>query len=195
MQKKKLYQFLCPALSGLLLLLLLALSNAGFAQDRTIDSAGPSRSNSRSAALTHRVKVFLIAVDDNGKSGKRIGCNDSVVAVMREVRPTPAPLRVALEELLRMPQEYRTSSTTASSSATPELYNALGRSELRLNRVSVQKGLARIHLGGRLTSGGVCDSPRIVAQIEETALQFPSVKGVKVFINGTPLSDYLSERD
>jgi hypothetical protein len=52
-----------------------------------------------------------------------------------------------------------------------------------------------IYLGGRLTSGGVCDTPRITSQIEETARQFPSVKTVKVFINGTPLSAYLSERD
>jgi spore germination protein GerM len=45
------------------------------------------------------------------------------------------------------------------------------------------------------TDGILRCNPRVQAQIEETALQFPTVKKVKVFINGLPLSEYLSERN
>src|SRR5688572_1717991 len=58
------------------------------------------------AAGVQEVKLFLIAVDDAGRSGKKIGCNDSVVAITRELRPTRTPLRAALEELLRLPRRY-----------------------------------------------------------------------------------------
>ena len=136
-------------------------------------------------AGAQEVKLFLIAIDDVGRSGKKIGCGDSVLAVTRQIQRTRAPLRAALEELLRMPERY---------GSDPELYNALHRSELRLESVSVRRGLARINFAGQLVTRGVCDSPRVQAQIEETALQFPIVKNVQVFINGTALSEYLSER-
>ena len=137
------------------------------------------------AARGQEVKLFLIAVEDAGRSGKKIGCDDSVVAVTRELRPTRTPLKAAIEELLRIPRSY---------GSEPELYNALHQSELRLESVSIRRDVARLNFAGRLVTGGVCDSPRVQAQIEETALQFPTVKKVKVFINGTPLSEYLSER-
>jgi spore germination protein GerM len=147
------------------------------AKDETIST--------RKSAGTREVKLFLIAVDDAGRLGKKIGCGDSVVAVTRELRPTHTPLRAALEELLRIPRTY---------GSNPELYNALHQSDLRLVSVSVRRGMARLSFAGRLVMGGVCDGPRVQAQIEETALQFPAVKKVKVFINGAPLSAYLSER-
>lgn len=46
------------------------------------------------------VKIFLIAQDDNGKSGKKIGCNDSVVGVNVTIQPTVSVLRAAYESLL-----------------------------------------------------------------------------------------------
>ena len=40
--------------------------------------------------------------------------------------------------------------------------------------------------------GGVCDDPRIKAQLEESALQFNTVDKASVFINGVPLDQLLS---
>jgi hypothetical protein len=40
--------------------------------------------------------------------------------------------------------------------------------------------------------GGVCDNPRVEAQIEETALQFATVSEVAVFVNGKPLEEIIS---
>lgn len=164
----------------------LTLATVGRGQMRKIEAVRSEPLPFFLTAGAREVKVFLIAVEDNGRSGKKIGCNDSVLAVAREVAPTKALLRAALKELLRMPEKYE--------SGHNELYNALHRSRLRLKKVSIRRGEARIHLAGLLASGGVCDGPRIQAQIEETARQFPTVKKVRVFINSTSLPDYLSER-
>jgi len=39
--------------------------------------------------------------------------------------------------------------------------------------------------------GGVCDEPRVQAQLRETALQFSTVDSVSIFINGIQLEDAL----
>lgn len=138
------------------------------------------------AAGAREVKLFLVALDDNGRAGKKIGCNDSLVSITREVSPTRAPMRAALEELLKFPQK---------GGPQDSLHNALYGSKLKLGRVYVRGGEAVIQLSGQLTTGGVCDAPRVRGQIEATAQQFPGVRRVKVYVNGKSLSSYLSERD
>ena len=159
----------------LFLMALLLFPFAGVAQGSTVQRRAAGR----------EVKVFLIAIDDGGKAGRKVGCNDSVVAVRRVVPRASTPLRAALEELLRLP---------AQSGAGGQMHNALHQPKLRLGRVLIRRGEAVIHLSGMLTTGGTCDAPRVQAQLEETARQFPTVRRVKVYVNGTPLSAYLSER-
>jgi hypothetical protein len=48
------------------------------------------------------------------------------------------------------------------------------------------------NLSGTMMLGGVCDNPRVEAQLEETALQFPTVSQVSVFVNSRPLEEVLS---
>ena len=130
-----------------------------------------------------RVNVYLIALNDNGRSGRRIGCGDSVVPVRVAVNPTRIPLRAALNQLFAI-----TGSTYAGR------YNALYQSTLSAGRLTITGGRATLELFGNIAVGGVCDVPRVVAQIEETARQFPSVRTVTVLVNGTPIQDLLSER-
>ncbi|HEU4326731.1 MAG TPA: GerMN domain-containing protein [Roseiflexaceae bacterium] len=132
-----------------------------------------------------RVKVFLIALEDDGRSGPRIGCNDSVVGVEVAVEPTRTPLAAALNALLAIRTQFYGESG---------LYNALYQSDLRVERVAIEGGRATIALVGSTRLGGVCDNPRVEAQIKETARQFPSVTEVEVFLNGQRLEDVLSGR-
>jgi hypothetical protein len=88
-----------------------------------------------------------------------------------------------MEELLSLPDIYH---------GTTGLYNALNKSTLKLDSVSINQGKATIHLSGTLVVTGVCDNPRVEAQLEETALQFSTVNQVSIFINGTSLEDVLS---
>jgi hypothetical protein len=130
---------------------------------------------------TGSVKVYLVALGDNGKRGKKIGCDDSLVPVTREVKPTVAPLRAALDQLLSMPREYAGDSS---------LNNFWVGNNLRVKSVAVSGGTATIYIVGEGPFiAGICDEPRVTSQIEATARQFSTVKRVKVFVNGRTLAD------
>jgi hypothetical protein len=129
------------------------------------------------------VQIYLIAVDDNGKSGKLIGCGDSVIPVQVPIPPTQGVLRAALNALLSNKDQFYGESG---------LYNALYQSNLQVGGVSVTNGQAIIHLTGTLMMGGECDIPRVEAQLTEIALQFSTVTSVAVYINDIPLKDVLS---
>jgi hypothetical protein len=125
------------------------------------------------------IKVYLIALGDNGKSGKKVGCDDSLVPVTRTLGNSAAPLKGALQELLSMPPE---------AARQPKLENFWKGRNLRLTSVSVRNHLATIHISGQIFVAGICDEPRITGQIEATARQFPNVRRVKVFIGRQTLA-------
>lgn len=129
------------------------------------------------------INIVLIALNDNGLSGPAVGCGDSTVLVRVQVPYTQAVLRASIEKLLSLhSKDYGESG----------LYNALYQSNLTLDKLALVDGKATIALKGQLLSGGVCDDPRIIAQIEQTALQFSTVKSVVVTVNGSDIHDLLS---
>jgi hypothetical protein len=129
------------------------------------------------------VKIYLIAVGDNGQSGQLIGCGDSAIPVDVEIQPTKEVLRASLEKLLSMKEQFYGQSG---------LYNVLYQSDLQLESITLDNGKAVINLTGTLTLGGVCDNPRVEAQLISTVLQFSTIQEASIFINGTPLKDVLS---
>lgn len=131
-----------------------------------------------------QVKIFLIAIGDNGASGKKIGCGDSLIPVIIKIQPTLEVLWAALNELfaLQGQKDYAGSG----------LYNALYQSNLSIESLNIVNREAIIRLKGRLVLSGVCDNPRAKAQLEESALQFSTVDKASVFINGMPLDQLLS---
>jgi hypothetical protein len=134
------------------------------------------------AAPPAEFKVFLVALGDNGKSGKRVGCEDSLVPVSRPLEAGAAPLATAIRALLATPPE---------TEGTPTLENFWKGSDLALESVGIRKGTATINITGQISVAGVCDEPRIIGQIEATARQFPSVKRVRVLVNGRRLADVI----
>jgi len=132
-----------------------------------------------------RVKIYFVALGDNGRSGPKIGCDDSIIPVEVMIEPTTAPLTAALNQLFAIKSQYYGQSG---------LYNALYRSNLHLDSAVVEGGRATVRLSGQLQLGGVCDDPRVEAQIEATARQFATVDEVDVYLNGQRLEDVLSER-
>ena len=138
-----------------------------------------------STAVQQTVKIFLIALEDNGQSGILVGCGDSAVPVTVVIPRTQGVLKAALEKLLSIKEQYYGESG---------LYNALYQSDLKLKSVTIDQGKAVIHLTGTVMLGGVCDAPRVEAQIKQTALQFSTVSDVEVFINDIPLEDVLSQK-
>ncbi len=137
-----------------------------------------------SVTADQTIQIFLIAIDDNGRSGKLIGCGDSLVPVAVKIPHTTGVLKAALEALLGV----KTPNYGESG-----LYNALYQSDLQLESVAInQQGAAQIRLRGTLKLGGECDNPRVEAQLTEIALQFSTVKAAVVYINGKPLKEVLS---
>jgi hypothetical protein len=129
------------------------------------------------------VNMFLVAVGDNGISGDMIGCGDSLIPVQVEIAPSQGVLRASFEKLLALKDQFYGQSG---------LYNALYQSDLQLESVTINAGKAVINLTGSMLLGGVCDNPRVAAQLEATARQFPTVSDVSIFINGKALADALS---
>jgi len=126
------------------------------------------------------VKVYLVALDDNGRRGRKVGCNDSLVPVTRTVSADAVPLKAAIEELLAVPREYEGG-----------LGNYWFGENLRVQSVAVRAGVATIRIRGNVYIAGICDAPRIEEQIKETARQFRGVRSVRVFVNGRRLADAL----
>jgi spore germination protein GerM len=136
----------------------------------------------RRRGLSRReVKVYLVAVDDDGREGRKIGCGDSLVAVTRRINAGASPLKETLQELLLIPHDY-----------DARLKNFWRGERLRVRSASIARGVATIHISGRGPMvAGVCDAPRIESQMEETARQFPNVRRVRIFVNGRPLASAL----
>ncbi len=132
------------------------------------------------------VKIFLVAINDNGVKGAKIGCGDSLVPVSVPVTPTLGVLRAALTKLL--------SIKTRFFGGESDLYNSLYQSNLAIDSLNIQNSVAEIRLSGTISLGGVCDTPRFQAQLVQTALQFSTIKQVNIFINDKPLSEVLSSK-
>lgn len=142
-------------------------------------SAGAEATPGATPEIIDEVDIYLVAVGDKGKKGIKIGCDDSLVRVERKIKPTVAPLKAALEELLATPRQYN-----------KELGNYWQGKDLKLKSVTINEGVATIHISGEGPAvGGICDEPRITEQIEKTAMQFSSVNSVRVFVNDKPLAE------
>ena len=113
-----------------------------------------------------------------------LGCNDELVWVQRQVVVNGAPLEAALREALTLDPDM----------LDQDLYNALLGTELEIEQVSVVDGTAEMRLRGSIGVGGVCEIPRLEAQLTEVALQFDTVTEVNVWIDGQPLSEVLDLR-
>jgi LysM repeat protein len=144
----------------------------------TIPSAGGNPPPPPSG--TTRVNIYMIGI-----GGGSVGCGDEVVAVRRDVPRTNAPLTAALNLLLSQKSQYYGESG---------LYNALYQSDLRIASITRNGSAWTINLTGTLRLGGACDSPRMKAQLEQTARQFSTVGSVRYFINGQSLDTVLSGR-
>jgi hypothetical protein len=125
-------------------------------------------------------KIYLIALDDNGISGPKVGCGDSLVAV--ETRAKDA--RTALQLLLENRNQYFGQSG---------LYNALYQSDLKIERFETKNGNIEVDLSGSLLLGGECDNPRVETQLKSTTRQSSTDNSsVIIRINGKPLEELLS---
>jgi hypothetical protein len=137
-------------------------------------------------ASTRQVKVFLIGLEGSDLPGKKIGCNDTVVAYPVEVNSAVDPLLAALVMLF--------SAEEVGLGKAEGLYNSYQQSNLEVVEAFIDdQGTAHVRLSGEFLIGGVCDTPRAQAQIQETIFQFPEAKAADITINGTPFDRFFQQ--
>jgi hypothetical protein len=129
-------------------------------------------------AGTQEVRLYLVALDDRGRRGRKIGCDDSLVPVTRRAAAAAGGdrLRAAVEALIAEPRE-----------GEGGLGNYWHSEDLRVASAAVRGGTATIRVRGTLPVAGICDEPRIEEQINATARAVPGVRRVQVFVNGVSL--------
>jgi hypothetical protein len=170
-------------LLGLALALGISCRNAG----TTATTAVPAGAEPppEPAATAARVRVFLIAPQDGGRSGRKVACGDSAVPV-EVTLPRPAPaLEGALSALLAMGDRYDRGSG---------LLNPLYASRLELAGMERLGAQLRVRLTGYVERGDACDNSRMFAQLTETAVQFRGISYAQFEIDGQPLRELLLGR-
>jgi hypothetical protein len=143
------------------------------------------------SAPTTTADIFLIAVDDNGQTGTKIGCGDSLVPVndMVTIPGTATDQQVADSITAALTKLFSMHDMNYGQSG---LYNALYRSNLMVDRVTYTSAATRVALSGTLELGGECDNPRVEAEITQAIVQFTPGVVPTITLNGQILANALS---
>lgn len=124
-----------------------------------------------------------MAINDQGASGPMIGCADSIVATTTGLVIYTDRVEAAISSLLDNKNTHYGQSG---------LVNSLADSDLSYVSSSSSGGTVTVELTGQLRSGGICDNPRIIAQLEYTAMTAAAVAKAKILINGKEIAFQLS---
>lgn len=124
---------------------------------------------------TMPVRLYFARLNDNGQTGKPIGCGDSIVS---KTVYLPLSLTHPLEDSLVRLLNYAPANGIVPGT---DFYTVVASTTLA--RVTIASSTAQISLKGS-AGAGICDTPRFLAQIQETALQFPTVRDVQICLNG-----------
>ncbi len=128
------------------------------------------------------ILIYYVDTGNKRKSKEVIGCGDSVVPITVSAyvqnKEDSEKIKTALEILFNQKDQFIGKSG---------LYNSLYQSDLKLEKVEIVQGIAKLHLVGELKLGGTCDSPRFEQQIQYTVKQFNAVRKAEIFLNNAPL--------
>jgi hypothetical protein len=150
---------------------------------KSVESFNPKSFFYPSPVPSVKTTVYLVALGDNGNKGKWVGCDDSVIPVVKEGTPDITELRTALATLFSLHEQY--DSETG-------LYNSLYRSHLEFDHITRSEGVVTVYLKGDYILGGECDSPRFEQQIMATIQNYAETDRVEVLINGYKLENIVS---
>lgn len=134
--------------------------------------------------MTSPLTIFYVALNDKGKSGPMIGCGDSIVATETPPVIYASQVEAAMSDLL---------TDQDAQHGQSGLVNTLSGSNLTFVSSFIEKDTVTVELTGELASGGVCEDPRIVAQLTYTAMVAAGTGEAKVLVNGTEVSKYLNQ--
>jgi hypothetical protein len=141
----------------------------------------PSAAPPSSVTAARTVTVYYVVLDDGGSSGVRFGCNDSLVGLRRPVTGAVEPLTAAMGALL-----------DGAEAPGPGVYNSLSASPLQFLSGTFDGTTVTAYLSGSLRPAGVCDIPRLEAQLTQTAVSSVGAIRAEIYVNGVSLAEALS---
>ena len=159
------------------------------AEPQPSPSPSPAAGPERVPAAQSTVTAYFVLLDDGGNNGVRFGCNDSLIGVDQARPAGKEPLPAAMNALLGAGSGAGFPATDVPSGR--EIYNALAGSRLKFLSGSFDGTAVSVYLSGALSLGGVCDIPRLEAQLTQTALAAVGAVRAQVYLNGRPLAEVL----
>jgi hypothetical protein len=153
----------------------------------TATTTAPSSSP---AAAPGEATVYWVSLAGSGHEGVEFpGCGDLLVESTVKAKGSgevgsTERVEAGIEALLAN-REYEHSDG---------LVNALYQSELRLEDVSLTGDTVTVELTGQPMSSGSCDDPRIIAQLEYTAVTNAGAYTAEVLVDGTPIQEFMSQK-
>ncbi|MFW6075239.1 MAG: GerMN domain-containing protein [Chloroflexota bacterium] len=129
---------------------------------------------------TQTVNNYFVLLEDDGENGIPIGCGDSLV---------PQEVEIEASDDINVTVSRTLEALFATDEATVgELDNALDESDLTVDNVQVENGVATVDISGEPMTAGACDDPRFIEQIRHTVLQFDEVVAANIWVNGEYLN-------
>lgn len=190
------------AIAALVAFIMVAM-NSNILKDRNVDSSvkeevlDPNKVFDAPITKSHIYYIDLEKYASDTSDPKAIGCGDGVIA--KEIQLGEADglnksdaLSFALNKLFDTSEFNMFASSSAAKGKKP--YTALSNSKLTIKSIKDIPGQYEVRLGGTAASGGVCDDPRIMTQIQETVREIFGTSSVKIYIENKPLEEYFSER-
>lgn len=176
-------------------LLLIGLTACNNQQPTPTPSSTPASAESSTPAPapadkndTNKTTVYMVKMEDDGKTAGsiKVGCGDSAVPVTTTVgyqydkTDAVASINAAIMTLI---------STTTDQFKSQNLENTLASTNSALTIQSVDKPITKnapyiVHLNGKFSFGGVCDTPRVKAQVEETIKKAALGNATAIDFNG-----------
>ena len=114
-----------------------------------------------------------------------IGCGDSIVATETGPVIYASQVEAAMSDLLENKDSVHGESG---------LMNALASSDLKYVSSVVSGDTVTVELTGQVSSGGICDDPRIIAQLTHTAMVAAGTGEARILVDGTDINDRLSQK-
>ena len=139
--------------------------------------------------LETTLQIAVVKMEDDGKTGEKIGCGDSIIYIEKTAEGTK------LEETKKIQLALKELFAIGVTAVDNEYYNGLQHSK-NLKVESVNKtnngdnSIISVILSGELISAGTCDDPRIKEQIYSTVKANSSADEVQVYINDQELEEY-----
>ncbi|MEM6527948.1 MAG: LysM domain-containing protein, partial [Chloroflexota bacterium] len=152
-----------------------------------INTAPTADTSSRILAAPETVDIYLVLeVPDGRVGGIPAGCGNMLVPVPTTVYGADTPenrVRAALEGLFAITER-----------TVDDYINPLVTSDMVVDDVRIDTGIATVALSGNMTFAGVCEIPLLRGQIEQTILDDAAVNQAVVTINEQSIDAFFSQR-